>query len=72
MATQNNFDDTIPVQLELPDGDVAMLITWAFVNKKLDEELQPIISEIGMINIDLQRIIDRVDYWLSEQSEDDD
>lgn len=67
MAT-NNFDDTKPVTFELPDGDVANLITWAYVVKKLNEQLQPTITEIGKINTALTRINTRVDQWLEEQS----
>jgi hypothetical protein len=61
------FDDTKPLSFELPDGDVANVITWAFVIKKLNTELQPTIEQLGMINSSLTRINARVDYWLEQQ-----
>lgn len=63
------FDDTKPLSFELPDGDVANVITWAFVLNKLSQELQPTISLLGNINADLQRINTRVDYWLEQQED---
>ena len=63
-----NFDDTKPLSFELPDGDIANVITWVFVINKLNQELQPSLALIGSINTDLQRINNRVDEWLAEQS----
>ena len=69
MADNNTtFDDSIPVTFTLPDGDQAKLITWAFVMKKLNSELSPIIEQLSETNAALTRINARVDEWLEEQS----
>ena len=67
MANQTNFDDSIPVEFTLPDGDVARLITWAYVMKELNERLTPMLDNMDIINGALSSINDRVDEWLEEQ-----
>lgn len=62
------FDDKKPVVFNLPDGDVAKLITWSFVEYKLDEALSDTLNQIESINSHLTRINNRVDEWLDEQS----
>jgi hypothetical protein len=64
------FDDSIPVTMNLPDGDVARLITWAYVLKELNEQLLPSVLALESINTQLSRINTRVDEWLEEQSDD--
>lgn len=61
-------DDKIPVTFKLPDNDQANLITWAFVEDKLDKELSDTLSKLENINTDLGRIETRIDEWLAEQS----
>lgn len=64
-------DNTQPMVFELPDGDTVALITWDYVMKKLDEELTPVVESMSKINSYLERIDDRVQYWLDSQKEDD-
>jgi hypothetical protein len=73
MANQNlsSFDDSQPVVFHLPDG-VANLITWSYVLKQLNEQLQPVIDILSAENADLKRINDRVDEWLENQEHGDD
>lgn len=67
MADQTNFDDSIPVEFHLPDGDVAHLITWAFVLKELNERMGSMLNDLTLINGALSSINARVDEWLEEQ-----
>lgn len=67
----SSFDDSQPVVFNLPDG-VANLITWSYVLKQLNEQLQPVIDILSAENIDLERINDRVDEWLENQEHGDD
>jgi hypothetical protein len=67
MADQTNFDDTKPVEFQLPDGDTAALITWAFVMKELNERMTPMLNDLTLINGALSSINARVDEWLEEQ-----
>lgn len=61
-------DNKIPVSFNLPDGDVVELITWDFVEDKLDRELAQTLNQIDAINVQLGRIESRIDEWLAEQS----
>ena len=74
MPNQNlsSFDDTQPVVFHLPDGDNVNLITWSYVLKQLNEQLQPVIDILTAENVDLERINDRVDEWLENQEHGDD
>lgn len=69
MATTR--DDSQPVVFELPDGDRVALVTWSYIMKKLDTELNTTITSIASINEYLKRINSRVDVWLKEQSDED-
>ena len=60
-------DDKIPVNFNLPDNDQAQLITWAYVEDKLDKELTDTLNQIDSINTQLGRIEARIDEWLEEQ-----
>mgnify|MGYP003515912588 CR=1 FL=1 len=62
-------DDSQPVNFELPDGDVVSLVTWAYILKKLDTELNGTVASLFSINEYLKRINSRVDTWLEEQKE---
>lgn len=64
-------DDTTPMTFELPDGDSVSLITWAYVSKKLEEELSEAVAALGKTNSYLERISSRADYWLEKQKEGD-
>lgn len=70
MATTR--DDSQPVVFELPDGDQVALVTWSYIMKKLDTELNTTITSIASINEYLKRINSRVDVWLKEQSDEED
>lgn len=74
MPNQNlpSFDDSQPVVFHLPDGDSVNLITWSYVLKQLNEQLQPVIDILTAENVDLERINDRVDEWLENQEHGDD
>lgn len=61
-------DDKIPVNFNLPDNDQAQLITWAYVEDKLDKVLADTLTQIEGINTQLGRIESRIDEWLEEQS----
>jgi len=61
-------DDKVPVTFKLPDNDTAQVITWAFVEDKLDKELEDTLNQIDTINSHLARIEARIDEWLAEQS----
>ena len=63
-------DDSQPVNFELPDGDVVSLVTWAYILKKLDTELNGTVASLFSINEYLKRINSRVDTWLEEQKEE--
>lgn len=58
------FDDRKPVVFNLPDGDVAKLITWSFVEYKLNEVLSSTLDQMESINSHLSRINDRINEWL--------
>ena len=62
-------DDSQPVNFELPDGDVVSLVTWAYILKKLDTELNGTVASLFSINEYLKRINSRVDTWLEEQKD---
>lgn len=61
-------DDKIPVNFNLPDNDQAQLITWAYVEDKLDKVLADTLTQMEGINTQLGRIESRIDEWLAEQS----
>lgn len=61
-------DDKIPVNFILPDNDQATVVTWAYVEDKLDKELADTLNQIESINTQLGRIESRIDEWLEEQS----
>lgn len=61
----NSFDDKTPVSFYLPDGDVAKLVTWAYIENKLDTELTTTLDQIESINTQLTRIRDRIDEWIT-------
>lgn len=58
------FDDRKPVVFNLPDGDVAKLITWSYVEYKLNEVLSGTLDQMESINSHLSRINDRINEWL--------
>ena len=60
-------DDKIPVGFVLPDGDNAEVVTWAYVEDKLDKELADTLNQLDSINTQLGRIETRIDEWLAEQ-----
>ena len=60
-------DDKIPVNFNLPDNDQAQLITWAYVEDKLDKVLADTLTQMEGINTQLGRIESRIDEWLEEQ-----
>lgn len=60
-------DDKVPVNFILPDKDQAAVVTWAYVEDKLDKELTDTLGEIDSINTQLGRIEARIDEWLEEQ-----
>ena len=63
-------DDSQPVNFELPDGDVVSLVTWAYILKKLDTELNGTVASLFSINEYLKRINSRVDTRLEEKKEE--
>lgn len=60
-------DDKVPVNFILPDKDQAAVVTWAYVEDKLDKELADTLNQIDSINGQLGRIEARIDEWLAEQ-----
>ena len=58
-----------PLVFDLPDNDSVALIPWAYVVDKFEMILDGVISNMGSINSDLERIETRVDHWLEEQSD---
>ena len=62
------FDPKQPLTFELPDGNTVNLITWDYVEDRLDRELSPVVTDLESINTQLGRIEDRIDQWLEEQS----
>lgn len=60
-------DDKVPVNFILPDNDQAAVVTWAYVEDKLDKELTDTLNQIDSINTQLGRIEARIDEWLAEQ-----
>lgn len=71
MANNSNgapFDPTQPLTFELPDGNTVDLITWEYVEDRLNRELSPVITDLESINTQLGRIEDRIDQWLEDQS----
>lgn len=60
-------DDKVPVNFILPDKDQAAVVTWAYVEDKLDKELADTLNQIDSINGQLSRIEARIDEWLAEQ-----
>ena len=60
-------DDKVPVNFILPDKDQAAVVTWAYVEDKLDRELMDTLNQIDSINTQLGRIEARIDEWLAEQ-----
>ena len=70
MADNNekSFDPKQPLTFELPDGNIVNLITWDYVEDRLDKELSPMISDLEGIKAQLMRIEARIDEWLEEQS----
>ena len=63
------IDDKTPVSFILPDGDTVQLCTWAFILDKLSEPLGRINTALAAINNDIDSINIRVDYWLSQQND---
>lgn len=71
MANNSNgapFDPTQPLTFELPDENTVNLITWEYVEDRLNRELSPVITDLESINTQLGRIEDRIDQWLEDQS----
>lgn len=66
--TNQTFDPKQPLTFELTDGNVVDLITWDYVEDRLDRELSPVITDLEGINSQLIRIENRIDEWLEEQS----
>lgn len=60
-----------PIVFQLPDDDNVALITWEFVMKRLESQLGPTVQQISSTNIQLRKILDRIDYWIEQQKEDD-
>lgn len=60
-------DDKVPVNFILPGKDQAVVVTWAYVEDKLDKELTDTLNQIDSINTQLGRIEARIDEWLEEQ-----
>lgn len=60
-------DDKVPVNFILPDKDQAAVVTWAYVEDRLDKELADTLNQIDSINTQLGRIEARIDEWLAEQ-----
>ena len=44
------FDPKQPLTFELPDGRLVNLITWEYVEDRLDQELSPVVVDLGGIN----------------------
>ncbi len=62
-------DKTLPVTIDLEDGDSVSLITWEFVVDKMDHILgEHVIPDISEINKDLIRIRDKLKEWTEENN----
>ena len=61
-------DDKVPVNFILPGKDQAVVVTWAYVEDKLDKVLADTLTQMEGINTQLGRIESRIDEWLEEQS----
>ena len=57
-------DDRTPVTIEQPDGDVVQLPTWAGIIYRLEENLTPSIDQLTLINVALNKIDQKLDEWL--------
>lgn len=63
-------DNKIPVTFNLPDGDVAVVVTWEYVMDKLEEFLTPVADSVESINNDLERINNKLTQWIPEDEEE--
>lgn len=68
--SNTNRDPNEPVKFAFPDGDSVALIPWGFVVDKLTPFINSLVPEIQATNADIQRINNRVQYWLDKQEED--
>ncbi len=57
-------DDRTPVTIEQPDGDVVQLPTWSGIIYRLEENLTPSIDQLTLINVALNKIDQKLDEWL--------
>lgn len=64
------FDQRIPVSFELPDGDVANVITWEYVLYQLEQQLSTSLDHMDSINSSLEIIDNKLTQWLPEDEEE--
>lgn len=57
-------DDTIPVTFELPDGDVANVITWGYVVGQIKDFMESLIATEQLMNTSLTQIDNQLDEWI--------
>ncbi len=60
-------DDRLPVTHRLPDGDVAQVITWAFVVDQITAFMTELTTIETQINGHLTTIEHKIDEWLEDE-----
>lgn len=60
-------DDTIPVEFELPDGDIASVITWGYVVGQIKDFMQTLTEKESLVNESLVQIDNKLSEWISQQ-----
>lgn len=60
-------DDRLPVTHRLPDGDVAQVITWAFVVDQITSFMTELTTIETQINGHLTTIEHKIDEWLEDE-----
>ena len=60
-------DDRLPVTHRLPDGDVAQVITWAFVVDQITSFMTELTTIETQINGHLTTIEHKIDEWLADE-----
>lgn len=66
-----DFDQRMPLTFELPDGDVASVITWEYVIYQLEQQLGKSLDHMESINSNLEVIDNKLTQWLPEEEKED-
>ena len=69
MANNNTVDKKLPVQYILPDGDIVQVPTWEWIIDRMEENLNPLIDQLALINDQLGRVNNRLGQLITNADE---